>query len=203
MVKQSDFCFSAAGFFLSLKIRDLFLFQWRLRIRRMCAGGGEKQLGVLAITDGYLHQQLRATPSLHWKFFFLNETIRRRLRHRSRHRPQTACWGRTCYLLRRGSKGSRGLKGCSRGCSIHCHLWNPWFLCALIRTRRLSVSICGFCVPFIRPTDYPCISCYPWSIIPVSLYFLIRFPLRFLAPAITAIYVRSGWLFWLRLFSSS
>ena len=27
MVKQSDFCFSAAGFFLSLKIRDLFLFQ--------------------------------------------------------------------------------------------------------------------------------------------------------------------------------
>ena len=42
----------------------------------MCAGGGERQLGELAFTDGYLHQQHRAKPSLLKKFFFLFKDIR-------------------------------------------------------------------------------------------------------------------------------
>ena len=41
----------------------------------MCAGGGERQLGELAFTDGYLHQQHRAKPSLLKKFFFLFKDI--------------------------------------------------------------------------------------------------------------------------------
>ena len=41
----------------------------------MCAGGGERQLGELAITDGYLHQQHRAKPSLLKKFFVLFKDI--------------------------------------------------------------------------------------------------------------------------------
>ena len=36
----------------------------------MCAVGGERKLGVLAITDDCLHQQHRAKPSLHQKLFF-------------------------------------------------------------------------------------------------------------------------------------
>ena len=41
----------------------------------MCAGGGERQLGELAITDDCLHQQHRAKPSLLKKFFFLFKDI--------------------------------------------------------------------------------------------------------------------------------
>ena len=42
----------------------------------MCAGDGERQLGELAITDDYLHQQHRAKPSLLKKLFFLFKDIR-------------------------------------------------------------------------------------------------------------------------------
>ena len=71
LIKRSrdpDGLFLDEVLFLPPKRRTFSLLK-RLRIRRMCAGGGERQLGELAFTDACLHQQHRATPSLFESFF--------------------------------------------------------------------------------------------------------------------------------------